>query len=291
MNTTLFNRSSVHRYSATCICLIIALSISACGQRAHRLAGQPGAAVLPSDIKTKIVMEQRKPDSTLAYTHDVSVEVAKDRLQSQLDAVRDACVSDKQAQCTILNVDSELASSLPSGSISMRLIPQKVATIVNVAATNGHVTSTHTSAEDLAPELDDTAQKLTSLNNYRDRLNSIMSKRDLNPDQLISVARELSNTQSEIDELMRSRSKLRQRIDTDLLTIRFTVPGEDYTATLTPVKDALSSFSYNFRSAVAAVISFTAYLLPWIPIIFLAFLGIRKSWRLLKKKSAAPSTT
>jgi hypothetical protein len=275
------------------ICGTIALaSVAGCGSHgtAHRTISAEAAPV-PADIKAQITPERRSPDSTLAYTHEIQIEISRDHLSEQLDAVKNACINDTVDSCTILSINSSNDINIPSGYISMRLSPKRVDDMINLAGQHGKVASLSTSAEDLAPQMNDTANRLASLNSYRDRLNGFMTKRDMPATQLITIARELSDTQTQIDELSRTQAGLKHRIDTDLLNIRFSVPSTEYRQQQTPIADSLREFGDHFRIAIAGVIDFFAYVLPWIPVIFLVIFGIRKSWQFFKKKPAAQSST
>jgi len=267
------------------------LLLGGCSKAAHRILQQPAPMLTSISPDERPNNKSQNADSTLAYTHNLSIEVSREHLQAQLNAVRDACNAAADHACTILSISIEPASLMPSGNISVRLTPQGVDALVALAAHDAKIISNSTAAEDLAPELNDTAEKLQALTSYRDRLNGIMSKGNLNPDQLIAIARELSNTQTQIEQLTRDRSKLKQRVDTQLLTINFQVPTDDYSNQQTPVKDALNYFGQHFRDALAGIITFFAYVLPWIPVLLLSFFGIRKLWQLLKKKSPTQPAT
>ena len=53
-------------------------------------------------------------------------------------------------------------------------------------------------------------------------------------------------------------ANLQRRINTDLLTINFSLPMQAYAANQSPVTDALRSFGSTFREAVGMVIRFLA---------------------------------
>lgn len=244
-----------------------------------------------ANIKTEIMQDKRKPDSTLAYTHEIQIEVSRDRLATQLDTIKNACINDKDASCTILNINSSNDEYVPSGYISMRLAPNKVDGMVNLAGQHGKIISQSTSAEDLAPQLTDTTQRLATLSSYRDKLNGFMTKRDMPAVELVTIARELSDTQTQIEAMSRTHAELKHRVDTDLLNIRFSVPAEEYSRRQTPIKDSIRSFGEHFRYAISGVIDFFAYVLPWIPVMLLILFGIRKLWRFFKKKPLTQPST
>ena len=273
------------------ICGLMALtSLTGCGKHDAASRVSPDEAHAPANIQTKIMQENRKPDGTLAYTHEIQIEVSRAHLAAQLEIVKSACISDKEESCTILNINSSNDPYVPHGYISMRLAPSNVDGMVNLAGQHGKIASQSTSAEDLAPQLTDAAQRLSTLNSYRDKLNGLMTKREMPAIELVTIARELSDTQTQIESLSRTHAELKHRIDTDLLNITFAVPTEEYRDQQTPIKDSIHSFGEHFRSAISGVIDFFAYILPWIPVLLLGFFGIRKLWRFVKKKPLAQSS-
>jgi len=60
------------------------------------------------------------------------------------------------------------------------------------------------------------------------------------------------------------------------------------------VSDALKSFGANFKEAVAQVITFLAYVVPWLVIVIPGFMLVRWSWRrvaLRRKRARADVAT
>lgn len=232
------------------------------------------AAMAPAETAWAPV---RRTD-TLAYEHTVSIETSKDLLPTRLREVEAACNADRPSACTILDVSLSSQQDLPHGSIRMRLAPAGLEPIITLASKDAKVTGRSTHAEDLAEPVADNERQLALLTLHRDRLTEIM-KGKLNVDQLITVSKELATVQSQIDARSTERANLQRRIDTDLLTINFSLPMQVYAADQSPVMDALRSFGSNFREAVGMVIRFLAVLLPWLVIILPGLFLLRLFWR------------
>ena len=220
--------------------------------------------------------EQR---DTLAYEHTVAVELGKDGVADRLKEIESACRADVASRCAILESSLRWSSSLPSASIRMRLARGGVDSLVDLASKDGKITARSTQAEDLAQPVADTERQLALLGVHRDRLTEIMKSRDLKIDQLITVSRELAGVQSQIEALSSSHANLIRRIDTDLLTIDLTPPLQDFEFESTPVKDAVRQFGRDFREAVATVIYFVAWLIPWLFLILPGLVLLRMFWR------------
>lgn len=85
--------------------------------------------------------------------------------------------------------------------------------------------------------------------------------------------------QTQIDSSSTERANLRRRVDTELLTISLSPPILDYAAQRTPVRDSLGEFGSMFREAIGQVITFLAFLLPWLVIIVPGLFLLRLFWR------------
>lgn len=215
---------------------------------------------------------------TLAYQHDVVVELSADLLEPRLRELETACRTHAGATCTIMNA-SLRSQYVPQASIRMRLARTGVDSMIERAAQGGSLISRSSKAEDLAQPIADTDRKLALLQMHRDRLAELLKSKDLSVEQLITLSKELATVQTEIDGLTANRGNLQQRIDTDLLTINLELPHADYAAERTPVTDAFVSFGSNFREALGHVITFLAMLIPWLVIIVPALIALRWLWR------------
>lgn len=259
------------------ICALSALY--GCNDGASGLAGtQAGPAMALQQAAMAPGTAPVRRTDTLAYEHTVSIETSKDLLPTRLREVEAACNTDRASGCKILDVSLSSQQDLPHGSIRMRLAPAGLEPIIGLASKDAKVTGRSTHAEDLAEPVADTERQLALLTLHRDRLTELM-KGKLNVDQLITVSKELATVQSQIDARSTERANLRRRIDTDLLTITFSLPMQVYAADQSPVMDALRSFGSNFREAVGMVISFLAILLPWLVIILPGLFLLRLFWR------------
>jgi hypothetical protein len=216
---------------------------------------------------------------TLAYEHTVAVELSKEAVSGRLSEIEAACRADAASQCAILESSLRWSASLPSASIRMRLARGGVDGLVALASQDGRITARSTQAEDLAQPVADTERQLALLGVHRDRLTQIMKSRDLKIDQLITLSRELAGVQSQIDSLSSAHANLVRRIDTDLLTIDLTPPRADFELESTPVKDAVHQFGRDFHEAVATVIYFVAWLIPWLFVILPGLVLLRMFWR------------
>jgi Domain of unknown function (DUF4349) len=260
--------------------LLSAVSLFGCQKEpAYGLAGRTlQVAGVAGTAQTTAIQPAQRSD-TLAYEHTVSVELDKETLPARLREVESACAADVKSGCTILEVAVRSDDEFPRGSIRMRLAPGGVDSLIELASKGGKIASRNTHAEDLAQPVADTERELALMTTHRDRLAEFMKSRELKVEQLITVSKELATVQAQIESLSTQRANLRRRIDTDLLTIDFSLPTVDYASRQTPVKDSLSLFGSNFREAVGQVIAFVAFLLPWLIVILPGLFLLRLFWR------------
>jgi len=261
------------RHRLGCIALgITVLGLTACAKKEMNV----GRSELATD---KMAITERAADNTLAYEHEVSLEVGREELARRVEAVRAACTADTKSACTILEVSVNDDSGYATGRIKMRLAPGGVDALVNAASTDAKVKVRQTNAEDLAQPLADVARQVAMLSAYRERLSALLARKDTNVADLISLSKELAATQTQLEQLTNQNAQLRRRIDTDLLTITWQVPASQARSAEAPVRDAMSSFGANFREAIGSVIEFLAQLIPWLVIGLPALVLLRMFWR------------
>jgi hypothetical protein len=226
----------------------------------------------------------RARGDSLAYEHNISIEMDKELLPTRLREVEAACNADRASGCTVLDVSLDSNQNLPSGNIRMRLAPAGVEPLIALASKDADVTGRNTRAEDLAEPVADTERQLALMTLHRDRLTEFMKNKDIKVEQLITVSKELATVQAQIDSLGTQHANLRRRIDTDLLTINLSLPRRAYVSDPTPVTDAIRYFGNDFRQAVGMVIRFLAVILPWLVIVLPGLFLLRLFWRWIGRR-------
>jgi hypothetical protein len=275
-------------FAALCAaCILVGCSKEPEQNAAARVDVALPQSVMPREAKSS-------PRKTLAYEHDVSIELPKDLVPKKVQAVQTACAASTSFSCTLLDISLNQDNGVASGRLVMRLAPEGVPEIIKVASESGKVSSRTTHAEDLAEPVADTERRLAELSTHRDRLMDLMRNKSITIDQLITVSRELSSVQSEIDSRSGVKANLARRIETELLTINFSMPETAALAERTVIRDALRDFGSRFRDALADVIRAIAVLTPWLIVTMVGFFLIRLVWRgigrlLTRPKVARPS--
>lgn len=215
-------------------------------------------------------------EAYLAYEHSATIDLTKSALEDALQSVVDACSEDAELVCTVLS--SEINSGKhPSASIRMRLKPHGIEQLLSLAAKNGAITRKSTHVEDLAEPIIESDRQLAMLETYLESLLKLQDESKANVDALIKVASEIASTESKLEALKGEHAYLKQRVELDLLNLRFVV--ESSRSFWAPIGDSLDEFAGDLSSGVSDAITGFAYLLPWlfilIPLIFL----VRYMWR------------
>jgi hypothetical protein len=275
---------NINNSAARALLFSVALSLLiGCQKKPETLAV---AAEAPMMGAGGAAVGQAQRRDTLAYEHTVSIELDGKLLPTRLREIESACAAGKPAECTVLEVSLHSRKDVYSGLIKMRIAPQGVDSTIEAASQGGKLTSRATQAEDLAQPIADTQQRLALMTTHRDRLAEIMKSKDLKIEQLITVSKELATVQTQIDALSTQQAQLRRRVDTDLLTINLSPPDGAYLLQQTPIRDALRVFGSNFREAVSQVITFIAFVLPWLVILLPALFLTRVFWSWAGRKLA-----
>jgi Domain of unknown function (DUF4349) len=272
---TMFATTLSHR---TVWIMLSVLALAACSREPSRKvsATLSFATVSP---QTAAGAEQRPKEKNLAYEHTVSIALDRAKLGNRMREIQVACASDKEFGCTLLDVSQRSDVDFPSGTIRMRLAPAGVEVFTASASKNGTVTDSLTHAEDLTEKVTDTEREVTLLTTHRDRLSAFLKDKSLKVDQVIAVSKELASVQTELETAATTRANLSRRIDTELLTLKLSVPVDIMSIEPTPIQAAMSSFAANFTDAIAQVIRFIAAVIPWLVVIVPGIILVRLFWR------------
>lgn len=228
-----------------------------------------------ADIEFARTAEQRSSEF-LAYEHALVVDTNEQKLTESFQAVTAACAADRENECTVLH--SEINhGDYNRASIRMRVKPEGVDALAALAAGSGEVVSRSTHVEDLAKTIADIDKRLEILTTTRDRLLELEAQGTDDVEALIKITTELTRVQAELEQAMGQSAYQRQRIDMDILTVRFIVDaGRSFWG---PIGDALSSFGQNLSDGLAYTIIALPYLLPWLILAFVVGFLLRKLWR------------
>jgi hypothetical protein len=222
-----------------------------------------------------------RPDSLLAYEHSVSVEVGAGELTARMQTVQSACLEGRHGACSLLEF-RQGSGRHPNGRLRMRLAPEGVEPLVAAAAQGGALSARSTLAEDLSAEVAETGRQRAQLEQQMARLQELSSRRDLTVSDQLTLARELSTLEVQLQQRERESAQQNLRLETNLLTIEFSVPYE-HVSRWSSVGEAWDDSLDNFADGLIEAIELLAYALPYLMFGFPLALIWWLLWRLVTR--------
>lgn len=232
----------------------------------------------------------------LAYTHSRTIEVPANDLKTLLDSHANACTQAGPKKCLVSSSGvNGLGTEYARGNLYLKATPEWTESFLgalpeNLKQDNAQVTESNTSSIDLTAQIIDTGARLKAQKTLRDRLQNLLETREGNLEELLGVERELARVQGQIDSHESVLANLKQRVSMSDINIYYQAKVSPVSQSVwRPLGDALNGFFGNIAWALASVVTFIAFAIPWgfvlIGIIFL----IRFLWRTLRKKKAPAS--
>lgn len=244
------------------VLLIAAFAVAGCAKKLTE-----GAPTAPTG-------EQAKAGAFLAYEHTVRIVSDDADIAPRINAVREACGSERFGTCSLLS-ESIDSGSRANGEIVVRVVPTGIEPLVNLAAKDGTISARSTHAEDLAQAVADNARERRLLENQRAKLESFQTRKDLSVADMLALARELASLETQMDGAEQIAAQQRRRIETNLLTIRFFSNGDGESRVGVSLRNLWHSFTDGFADAV----EYSGYLLPFVLFGFPLLLLLRWLWR------------
>lgn len=269
------------------ITLVVAVVTSLPGCR-HRETGS-SAAIPPAVFARGMMVRAAAGDGpgvrdgkAIAYRYDLSFLVSDGMVTPHFERARTYCL--KTSECSLISAQ-QMAHEGEAGDarITLRLPHRDVAAFLALAASplpgetgqKIHAIRQSVDAEDLAPALRDVARRIVQLTAYRDRLEVLEKQSAARAEDLIRVAKELSEVQSELESIQGQESQLRRRVDTEEIDLT-------YTARLHatgPLREAWREMGRDLLASAADVLTFVMTAIPWLPLVLLGLVFIRLALR------------
>jgi hypothetical protein len=266
------------------IFITIFLILTACGCSENPMVAGKRA----SSISIESEMAQREITKYLAYEHFLTVDIKEKDLSPTYKKVLENCSNDKDNNCTVL--DAKISTgNYPSAKINLRIKPQGVKNILEIASSAGKVVSESTHVEDLAVPILDNEKRQKMLSSHLERLIKLQDKAANDIESLIKISEELSKVNAELEASRGQNEHLLRRVNMDIVNIDFQVATSR--SFWKPISQSLSEFSTRLSDGISDTIETLAYLIPWIIVIMAGIFSFRFLWRKGKKnkKIAQPA--
>jgi len=212
----------------------------------------------------------------LAYRHQVSLQMAEANIQPRFDRARDLCLANAELHCVLqsatLTVGDPHGLQRTTASLVVRLPHDQVGVFYDHLlaplpgeATAAVVTSRSTQADDLTKAIVDIGQRQKQLIDYRDRLLVLAKIPDAKVDDLVKIAGELSNVQSNIEAITGEKVALDERVANEVIDVNLhTDPGT--IGMFTPVATVWKQAGQVFGNSASRTLRFAIEALPWLPL-------------------------
>jgi hypothetical protein len=254
---------------------LLALLLSGCGKKVANVH-EPTS----TGVALQAELSQRQSVEFLAYSHRFTIDLSEDEIQAAYSATVEACAADTQHGCTILDANVSLGT-YKSAYIKLRIKPEGVRPVLEIAAGFGKIVQEKTHVDDLAQPVADNKKRLAMLESHRNRLLLLHEKASNDIQALIKISEELSKVQSQLENAAGQEAYLKERIAKDIVEIDFSsIASRSFWR---PISRALSGFTGNLAEGISDTILAAAYLLPWlvlgIPALFLLRMILRRGKR------------
>jgi len=264
---------------------LLALTLAGCGRSPSYYGG--GLAMQ--------ALVRPEPEQQFSYNHDLSLGMSRDTIKPRFERAQNACLRDTALGCTLIVASINMSEEMPvygSGSYAEILVSLPHSEVAEfekdvIAPINGEgaiVTSRSTSAENVSKDATDAIRKVAQLTDYRDRLAALAKRSNLSVDDLIKVQSELSKAQSDLDDATSQKKDVSERAVKERLSIHFgEKPG--LADAFRPVGQVARDAVRLFGESTANALQFLIQIVPWLPIIVVAFFLSRWFWRLARRNS------
>ncbi len=259
----------------------------------------PTAAAAAAPAQAKAFFQgaaQQAPGMHLAYTHAIGLEVGGGALAAHFNAARDRCLNMPALHCLLLQSEIDTPSVAGDGagpvggeralqgtaSLRVRLPHDQVVGFANALADAlpgerpglVRVLRQSTTAEDLGRPITDVNQRVSQLQDYLTSLKALGSRLTISVSDLVKIASETAQAQTQIEAAQAEQRDLAQRVDTEELDIDFqsaepALPPKD------PIDQVVADSQEILHENEADALRFAIAALPWVPV---GFAGLIVLW-------------
>lgn len=280
-------RSSLPIVLATC------LAVTACGKTPEKKvevavraqAPVPGAK---EDFAISAPVPQMATRKYMAVSHSYTLRVPADAVEATQRRHLDACAQ-LGGEVVESQINRSSSGKWVNAHTSLRLPPAALASFTtSLAAPPAEITGHTETSEDKTLAVLDVDKRLETQIALRDRLTALLRQTaSKNVGDLINLEHTLAQVQGDIESATAQRDYLRTQTEMVKVDIRYegAMPDEPRPDGVDwrPLKAAAKGFSDILVDLLAGVVTFTARMLPWLPVVALAGWIARLVWRRRRK--------
>lgn len=272
----------------------ILLISSGCERRYEPLRSAPAAMDRHSPNPTS-APDSPAPQRFIAEHHDLIITTPESELPKAWEAAVGYCNS---THCEVISskLTARADDSLPSGSISVRVIPQELAQFLASVQKLGSVAEHTTERDDKTTDVVDTGAKIKNLTAFRDNLRAMLGQPSATVKDLIEIQQQLADTQAELDSAVAQRKILANETEKIAVDISFQIEeSRRNSGALGTIRNALSESGSVLAQSFASLITLTVAVVPWLMVLVIVVWILVKLWRRVRRprnaSQAPPPTT
>jgi hypothetical protein len=239
----------------------------------------------PSTRQPKDTAPQSGPaesSAMLAYEHDVEIRLDAERIPQKVQAVRTACESSKFGACLVLEV-RQSGGRYAAGSLTVRAEPKAIEPLIAAAGEGGDIGDCRTHAEDLAVAVRDNTMLQDRLRKQQVRLLEFQGRNDLKVADMIALAEQIAQVESQLEAAEREGATHKRRIETQLLTLSFSPSASEEQRS--EIAAAFRDSGDVMAASAGAMIRIVAGLIPVAIALAFAIWLLRRLWRWRRRKT------
>jgi hypothetical protein len=231
------------------------------------------------------------PQRYIAETHKFEVIAPEKDLEKSVESLLAFCAT---IQCEVVSssVTTRAEDSTPSGSISLRVVPQDAGKLFAQAEKLGKIAQHTTEREDKTTAVVDSEGKIKNLTTFRDNLRSMLAKPSATVNDLVEIQQQLMETQSQLDSETAQRKLLANETEKTLVELSFRVPrNAGNSSNWSQIANAFRQSGQILADSTAAVITTVVAIIPWLILILPGLWLVRKMWRRLRRNRGTLAPT
>ena len=275
------------------LALVLSLGLAGCGQDARPPSEASMAEAMPAPAalqrmgavgagaEADTAADPAAAERHIAVRQMLTVESPGDQLPALWEKVRAQCGA---LRCELLTASlrQETPRQAAGASLSLRVAPEDVDALMAALQGGGAIVQQDTHSEDLTAQVIDVQAHIRNRTEFRDSLRALLARPDAQRalKDVLEIQRTLTQTQAELDshaaqlKALQSRTRM-QQIDIEFRAERRVVSGGGSN----PIARAWQEAGETLADSAAAVITFVATALPWLPVVLLPLWGLRVMWR------------
>ena len=245
-------------------------------------------SMAPLASAMQVELTTASPQRFIAESHQLEIITPESELQKSWESVITFCGT---IHCEVISskITTRAGDSVPSGTISLRVVPEELAKLLAHVQQLGNVAQHTTEREDKTTEVVDTDAKIKNLTSFRDNLRAMLAKPSATIKDFIEIQHQLTETQSELDGETAQRKILANETEKIAVVISFRVEESRGNAGgFTQIRDALRESGSVLAESTASLISVIVAVIPWLILIVFAIWLLARMWRKLRRRRTAP---